>query len=213
MMSLDDRKVTIIDSKVSNLKSICNALNFLQIPFVVTQDLNVIENSKKLILPGVGHIKEFTNNIEKSEINKALKNYLSDDKNFFLGICVGMQYLFEKSDENLESNGLGFFKGIVKKFTNTKEHHTIPNIGKNVLSRSLLKWPGTIFDINIEKPEVYFLHSYFCKVEKKYELTKSEYNEIVFTSSIKKNNIYGVQFHPEKSGQTGLKILKKFYSL
>ena len=61
-----------------------------------------------------------------------------------------MQYLFEKSDENLESNGLGFFKGIVKKFTNTKEHHTIPNIGKNVLSRSLLKWPGTIFDINIE---------------------------------------------------------------
>ena len=88
----------------------------------------------------------------------------------FLGICVGMQYLFEKSDENLESNGLGFFKGIVKKFTNTKEHHTIPNIGKNVLSRSLLKWPGTIFDINIEKPEVYFLHSYFCKVEKNMNL-------------------------------------------
>ena len=87
MMSLDDRKVTIIDSKVSNLKSICNALNFLQIPFVVTQDLNVIENSKKLILPGVGHIKEFTNNIEKLEINKALKNYLSDDKNFFGYLC------------------------------------------------------------------------------------------------------------------------------
>ena len=80
-----------------------------------------------------------------------------------MGICVGMQYLFEKSDENLESNGLGFFKGIVKKFTNTKEHHTIPNIGKNVLSRSLLKWPGTIFDINIEKAWFIFYIHIFVK--------------------------------------------------
>ena len=139
-------------------------------------------------------------------------NYIQMNK-FFLGICVGMQYMFHSSEESNEHKGLNLVKGKVKKFDFLKVNGKIPLIGKNTIHQSIIDWEKTILkNINNSK-EMYFLHSYYCLADKNFELSKTNYNDFNFTSSIKIENTYGVQFHPEKSGIEGLQIFKNFISL
>lgn len=195
--------IAIIDYGVGNLKSIYNSLKRVGIDSVVTSEESVINKAGKIILPGVGAFNDAMKCLNESGLVECVKENIKNGKPT-LGICLGMQLLYEKSYEDGEFEGLGVLKGEVVKI---KEGVKIPHMGWNSLKK------GTNHKIaeGIDEGEyVYYVHSYY--VEPK------DFNEVVFYShySVKvpgivvKDNVIGMQFHPEKSGDTGLKLLKNF---
>lgn len=207
-----EKKILLIDSKVSNIKSIINALNYLNVEFSITETRFNPRNYEYVILAGVGHFGKFAYNIKSSKLDKSIFDFIEQDK-FFLGICVGMQYLFESSEESIDHKGLGIIKGKVQKFNIELVKDKVPLIGKKKIKMEKLNWKSTILKSFSGNTDMYFLHSYFCKANLEQELSSTSYNNFNFTSSIKIGNIYGVQFHPEKSGKNGLKVLQNFIEL
>ncbi|OGG20130.1 imidazole glycerol phosphate synthase, glutamine amidotransferase subunit [Candidatus Gottesmanbacteria bacterium RIFCSPHIGHO2_02_FULL_40_13] len=205
--------IAVIDYGIGNLASITNALNRLNIPAVISRSISTIEKADCLILPGVGAAGEGMRNLQKSGLDKVIKKEIIKGKKF-LGICLGMQLLFERSEEgNVEC--LGLLKGRVKKF---KRERKVPQIGWNQvrIKNAELGIKNKLFNKISDKSYFYFVNSFYCTPEDKSLIVgETEYGE-KFASVIIKNNIIATQFHPEKSGILGIKLLNniiKYFSL
>ena len=189
-------KIGIIDYGNGNIQSVINAFNYLKVDAVVTNVCN-IDNFDAIVLPGVGAFENTAKALNLYKNN--ILEYLYSNRPF-LGICIGLQYLFKKSYENGEWNGLGFFKGDVEKLSAKK----LPQIGWNKFN--LVEKSKLLKDVNPDS-YVYYINSY--AVDRKYAVATSLYGK-EFTAAVEEGNIFGTQFHPEKSGLIGLKILKNF---
>ncbi|MAJ43842.1 MAG: imidazole glycerol phosphate synthase subunit HisH [Candidatus Marinimicrobia bacterium] len=209
-MSNNSPKIVIIDYGMGNLRSVQKKFNKVNVNIEVSNDPNTIFEADKLILPGVGH---FANGIEKLKeygIWDTLNRKVLIDKTPILGICLGMQLMAKQSEEG-NVKGLGWFDAEIIKFrVNDKLKYKVPHMGWNNI---LINKESYILKGVSETNMFYFVHSFHINCNNKEDIlttTKYEYN---FTSSIKKNNIYGTQFHPEKSHDCGQQILSNFVNL
>lgn len=203
--------IAIIDYGSGNLRSVQKAFQKVGVPAEITRDKLAIRNAKGIVLPGVGSFDAAIEELRTFGLEVIIEEAIALGKPF-LGICLGFQHLFEASEEGKEK-GLSILPGTVKKFNfngTPWSELSVPHMGWN---RLLFKHHSPIFEGVKEGDMMYFAHSYY--VEPKNEMlitTKTDYG-IEFVSSICKDNIFGVQFHPEKSGEAGLKILKNFGKL
>jgi len=195
-------RVTVIDYKAGNLTSVLKALRHLGTEPVVTDgDLSLIELADRIVLPGVGHFAA-TERLDSTGITGSIRNVISRGAPF-LGICVGMQWLYAGSTEAPEQEGLGHFAEYCKRFPEGGEK--VPHVGWN----SLEVRKGSRLLTGVKPGEfVYFTHSYKGPVTAD-TAAVTEYIE-PFAAAVERGNVMGVQFHPEKSGETGLKILRNF---
>lgn len=198
--------IVIIDYGMGNLKSVENALNYLNIECKISSNEIDIRNSDGLILPGVGAFKDAMDNLDNSGLTDIIKEEALSGKPL-LGICLGMQMLFEKGHETGVRDGLGLLKGHIIKMEPTQKVK-IPHIGWNNLV--FLKNDSIIDKLCIGE-FVYYVHSYYAF---DYDIDNllgfSNYGGIKIPGIVRKDNIMGAQFHPEKSGDVGLQILKNF---
>lgn len=197
--------IVIIDYGMGNLNSVYNALKKLNIPCKISSEIKDIKEAKAMILPGVGAFKDAMDNLERSNLIEVIKEEVSKGK-LLLGICLGMQMLFEKSYEIEERQGLGLLKGEVR-LMEPVEKVKIPHMGWNSLS-----FNRDDFKKYINKGDyVYFVHSYYVNNYKEEDLISyCEYGGLKIPAMVRRNNVIGAQFHPEKSGDVGLNILKEF---
>ena len=199
--------LAIIDYGVGNLFSLQCSLNKIGVENVVTSDVEVIKNADRIILPGVGAFGDAVKKLHESGMFEVVIDEAKKGKPL-MGICLGMQMLFEKSYEYGEYEGLGLIKGeIVSLKGKIPEELDIPHMGWNALRFHNGK--NELFKYVNEGDCVYFVHSYFGVDCDDSLIASAEYGADV-TAAVAKNNIYGCQFHPEKSGDVGLKILKAF---
>ncbi len=195
--------IAIIYYGMGNLRSIQKALEFLSYKAFVTDEKQKIRDASAVILPGVGAFPKAMEELKKRDLVETVKEGVRSGKPF-LGICLGMQILFEESDEFGSSQGLGIVKGKVKRFSDKLK---IPHMGWNEIE--LIKRPGFLKDFP-KKAFVYFVHSYYCDPkDRKIILTKTSYGKN-FVSSICHDNLIACQFHPEKSQKVGLEFLNNF---
>jgi len=196
--------IVIIDYGAGNLRSVQKALEQLGFQATITKDKEEIKAAKGIILPGVGSFDSAMKELRERGLEGIIQQVIALNKPF-LGICLGYQLLFEKSEEGKEK-GLGILKGEVKKF----KSGIVPHMGWN---RLLIKHKSPLLNDIAEGSMVYFAHSYYVEPENKdIIMTETDYG-INFASSICKNNLFGIQFHPEKSSEIGLKMLKNFGGL
>ena len=204
------KKVGIIDYGASNSGSIYNAINYLEYEAKFIQNPEEAKNYSHLILPGVGHFGELSNNLIKNDWNTKLNDFVNRGQMLF-GICVGMQLLFENSEEAKNAKGLGILKGSLLHFKSTEKKFKlpIPHIGFNNVSHTNTPvWK----DIKNNSP-FYFVHSYrIMNTSDEVKICKTVYQD-EFISFVEKDNIFGSQFHPEKSHLKGLKLIKNFLEL
>ena len=202
--------IAIIDYGAGNLRSVQKALEKLGFRSTITKDKTIIEASSAIILPGVGAFDPAIKELKGSGLIDLLKSQITKGKPF-LGLCLGMQILFEESEEGKEK-GLGLIKGKVKKFNLKKEAGLkVPHMGWNNIS--IKKTDSPIMRNIRDNSKVYFVHSYYCETKDLDDiLTTTDYAGD-FVSSVSRKNIFALQFHPEKSGDIGLEILKNFGEL
>jgi len=193
-------KIGIVDYNMGNLASVKNAFNKIKADAEVVSDADKLKNYDKLIFPGVGAFGDAMEHLKKSNLDEAMKEFIKTGKNV-LGVCLGMQLLFEKSEEFGNHKGLGIIKGEVVKFKTDKK---IPHMGWNKLFHK----NSPLFE-GLNNPYLYFVHSYHIACDEKYVIGKTIYG-YEFVSAVNKDNVYGFQPHPEKSHDEGLKILKNF---
>ncbi|NQT28873.1 MAG: imidazole glycerol phosphate synthase subunit HisH [Candidatus Omnitrophica bacterium] len=202
--------IVIVDYGMGNLKSVENSALFLGKKVKVSSSPASINKAKRIIFPGVGHFGPAVKELKKRKLFDLLKKRIAEDVPF-LGICLGMQLLFEKSQEAPGLGGLGIIKGEVKKFTG--KNLIVPHMGWNQIKIKNLKRKtknGNIFKGIKDGSYFYFAHSYYCKPENsKVILTTTSYGS-EFASSLHKDNVWAVQFHPEKSQELGLKVFNNF---
>ena len=201
--------IAIVDYGVGNLFSLESSLKRVGAETVVTSDRAVIERAEKIILPGVGAFADAAKKLKESGLGDVVKAQAALGKPV-MGICLGMQMFFEKSYEYGESEGLGLLKGnVVPMKGYIDENLKIPHIGWNTL-RFVRKNP--LFKYLKNGDYVYFVHSYFVSGCQDSLIADTEYGKPL-TAAVAKGNVYGCQFHPEKSGDVGLKILQAFCEL
>ena len=196
--------VVIIDYGMGNVSSVEKALNFLNIKNIISNDENIIKNSSAILLPGVGSFSQGMNNLRKMNLVDLLTDEVVNKKKPFLGICLGMQLIFEKGNEPHECDGLGWIKGEVKKLD--LDGLKIPHMGWNDIEVQNNK-----FYSKINNFDFYFIHSYHVLPTFKSEIVATVNYGIDIVASIQKDNIFATQFHPEKSQQSGLCLLKEFF--
>ena len=194
--------ISIIDYGMGNLRSVQKAFEFLGYDAEITDNPEKIAQSDKVVLPGVGAFRDAMATLKDREIDKAIYKIV-EDKKPFLGICLGMQMMFDKSYENGEYKGLGLMPGEIVLLT---KDQIIPQIGLNSLN---IKVRSPLFEGICDEPYVYFVHSYRLKTDAPVVSATCFYGEEIQVAA-QKDNIFALQFHPEKSGDTGLKILNNF---
>ncbi len=200
--------IAIIDYGAGNLQSVKKALDFIGAESVITDNPEIINACDKILLPGVGSFGDAMASMrEKNLVETVKQNALSGKA--FLGICLGLQLLFEESEESLGVKGLGIFKGKIRKFPSDMGIK-IPHIGWNSLE---IKQKDTLFKGVPENSYVYFVHSYYLEAEDLNDVATVTNYGIDFHSAVGKGNIFATQFHPEKSGDMGLQILRNFASM
>jgi len=206
--------IAVIDYGVGNLFSLLSSLNYVGLDTKLTNSIEEIKNANGIILPGVGAFRDAIGNLEKYGLKETLINEAKNGKPF-LGICLGMQMLFEKSYEYGEYEGLGLINGTVeeiKKYIPGNSDFKIPHMGWNsLIINERFKDDKILKDVD-NNEYVYYVHSYFAKTDMKNIVTYSEYGTKI-PGIVKNENVYGMQFHPEKSGNTGLKLLKNWGEL
>ena len=196
--------VAVVDYDAGNVKSVEKALDKLGAEHVLTSDPEVIKNADSCILPGVGNFGDCMDKLRSAGLDKAVKDFAASGK-CFLGICVGLQLLFDESEESPGVSGLGILKGKVKKFTSTDELK-VPQIGWNDITES----SGRLLEGIDKGTYFYFVHSYYLECDDPSIVTsKTEYG-ITYDSSVESSNVFATQFHPEKSSDAGLKVLSNF---
>lgn len=200
--------IAIIDYGAGNLQSVKKALDFIGADSLITDDPQVILSADKVLLPGVGSFGDAMNSMRKNNLVETVKECAESGK-AFLGICLGLQLLFEESEESTGVEGLGIFKGKIKKFPSNMGLK-IPHIGWNSLS---IKQNDTLFKNVPDNAYVYFVHSYYLVAENEKDVAAVTNYGMDFHSAVGKNNVFATQFHPEKSGDVGLQILRNFASM
>lgn len=199
--------IAVIDYGVGNLFSVEKAVAALGADVQVTSDKDIIESADKIILPGVGAFGDCMKNLEATGLIPTIKQLVADDRPM-LGICVGLQILFDGSEESPGAKGLGLIPGMVKKIN--APGLKIPHMGWNSLSVRNPREQRDLFHGLQEHPYVYFVHSYHAVPDDPSVITSTtEYGEQL-TASVAVGNLQATQFHPEKSGDVGLSILKNF---
>ena len=207
-----DSKILIVDYGSGNLYSITQACKHFGFEPILSSNADEILAAQKIILPGVGAFEGAMRQLHEMNLVDVLKKYVESGKPL-MGVCLGMQLLFEKSYEFGEHEGLGFIKGEIKRFPNTYNGHKlrIPHIGWNKVFAKDIPWIDSPLKEFENGGMMYFVHSYYADPINKTEiLSSSIYNDFEFCSSVKKGNIFGFQYHPEKSGDDGLKVYKNF---
>ena len=198
--------IAVIDYGMGNLRSVEKAFQYLGFDVCVTDRKEDLGRASHIILPGVGAIADALLRLERRGLIKEIAKQAASGKPF-LGICLGMQLLFGKSYENGEYKALGLVKGEVSPFQ--LENMRVPHMGWN----SLIMKDNALFGNDGEEKYVYFVHSYHAAgVPKENIIAETEYG-YRFVSAVQKDNLFGLQFHPEKSGETGLNMLKNFGGL
>lgn len=195
--------IAVVDYGMGNLRSVENAMNLLNIDSIITSDRETILRSDGIILPGVGAFPDAIDNIKNAEIDIILKKAVAKGTPL-LGICLGMQLLFEESEEIKRCTGLGFLKGKVKKMNVSLK---VPHMGWNSLK---YEKDSLILKGIEENSFVYFVHSYYAVVGEEGILNAYAGYEVKVPGVVSKGNVFGLQFHPEKSGEIGLRILRNF---
>ena len=199
-------KICILDYGAGNIASVYNIIKYLGFNCIISKDSEEIKKSSHIILPGVGAYSSLINKLKKNIDIENLSNEILIKKKPFLGICVGMQILSTKGSEFNECKGLNWIEGDVKIINNKK----LPHIGWN--SVDLIK-KSEITENLENNQDFYFVNSFFFKTKNKEDvIAKTQYNQ-TFSSIIQKKNIFGVQFHPEKSHNVGLQLLTNFCDL
>lgn len=200
--------VVIIDYGMGNLKSVYNALKKLECECKISSDIEEIRKADKLILPGVGAFKDCMDNLNKAGLPDVIREEVAKGKPL-LGICLGMQVLFQKGFEGEECEGLGLLQGEVRLMEDPNVK--IPHIGWNNLEKN--RDDDLLNGLN-DKPFVYYVHSYRATGYRDEDLVGfSTYGSLKIPGLVRKENVIGAQFHPEKSGEIGLQILKNFKEL
>jgi len=200
--------IGIIDYNMGNLASVYNACHLLDKKATIIKDPNELKNFDRIILPGVGAFKDAIKNLNDTGMYDAIHEFSKSGKPM-IGICLGMQLLFESSQEFGHTDGLGLIDGQVIKFDKTKMHEDIkiPHMGWNtIVNKEHALFKG------LKDPYLYFVHSYHAVTNEKNVIGKTTYG-YDFVSAVNKDNIYGFQPHPEKSHDNGLKILKNFTNI
>jgi len=202
--------IGIVDYNMGNLASVINAFEKVGANISIESDPNRLEKYSKLILPGVGAFGDAMEHLRKNEMDKAIIEYAKTNKPL-LGICLGMQLLFESSQEFGDHKGLGLIEGKVVPFKEEKFDHKlkVPHMGWNEL---FVNRETPIFKNLPKEFYLYFVHSYHVKCDDKYAIGKTYYG-YEFVSAVNRDNIYGIQPHPEKSHNNGLKIIENFVNL
>ncbi|EOS37157.1 MAG: imidazole glycerol phosphate synthase subunit HisH [Lachnospiraceae bacterium] len=200
--------IAMIDYDAGNIKSVEKALTALGETVVITRDKDTLLRADKVILPGVGAFGDAMAKLRKYELEQVIHEIV-DRQTPFMGICLGLQLLFEASEEAPEVSGLGILKGRITKIPENTALK-VPQIGWNSL-----KFPnrGKLFEGIAEDSYVYFVHSYYLQAEDPKIVTATTEYVTHIHASVEKGNVYACQFHPEKSSDVGLKILKNFVSL
>ena len=202
--------IGIVDYKMGNLASVINAFKSLGVDAILESDPSKLQSYDKLILPGVGAFADAMAHLQSNGMDKAVKDYAQSGKPL-LGICLGMQLLFESSEEFGSTKGLGLIEGKVIPFDETQFDHKrkVPHMGWNEL---FVQRETPLFK-NLDKDfYLYFVHSFHAICDDKYAIGKTHYG-YKFVSAVQKDNIYGIQPHPEKSHKNGLKIIQNFINL
>ncbi|MDP8246129.1 MAG: imidazole glycerol phosphate synthase subunit HisH [Candidatus Hinthialibacter antarcticus] len=200
--------IAIIDYEGGNLTSVKRAVNFLGFDAEITQDFNVIDKSDRIIFPGVGAAGASMDVLRKTGLDKIVKDQVVNQKKPFLAICIGIQILFDYSEED-KTECLGILKGIVRRFPETKDAEAlkIPQIGWNQVHQTR---SHPIFETVPNPADLYFVNSFYCQpVEPDVVIGETEYG-VRFSSAVARENIVATQFHLEKSGPVGLRMLKNF---
>lgn len=204
--------IAIIDYGVGNLFSLKSSLDSQNIEAVVTGDEEIIQKSDKIILPGVGAFEDAAKSLKSRGLDKLLIEEARAGKPV-LGICLGMQLLFDKSFEYGEHDGLGLISGNVRPIADViPKGLKIPHIGWNALIFPKNKEKSPIFRYVEEGEFVYFVHSYYCADCEESTTAMAEYGAPL-TAAASNKNVFGCQFHPEKSGDVGMKILRAFHEI
>ncbi|MCB1214057.1 MAG: imidazole glycerol phosphate synthase subunit HisH [Deltaproteobacteria bacterium] len=200
--------ITILDYQMGNLKSVAKAIESLDYSWELVTDPESILDAQKLIVPGVGGFPDCMKVLHQRGLDGALLEYIESGRPY-LGICLGMQILMEVGEEGGKHEGLGFFKGRVKRF-DPKLNLKIPHMGWNRLQ---VNPDSQVLEGLGQDPYVYFVHSYYVEPEDKSIIASQTDYGVNFASALEKDNVYAVQFHPEKSQKVGLKILDNFCKL
>ena len=208
--------IAIVDYNSGNISSVINSFKTAgkkskNINIEVTSDLKVIINSDKIVLPGQGSFKSCVDSLLKIEgLKVTLNEFVLEQKKPLLGICVGMQMFAEIGYEENETESFGWMPGKVIKIDNQNKKFKLPHIGWNEIS---INKKSKIFDGIKDKSHMYFVHSYeFVPNDNKFISSTTEYSKTI-VASVEKENIFGTQFHPEKSDQIGLKLIENFINL
>ncbi|GGM37781.1 imidazole glycerol phosphate synthase subunit HisH [Paraliobacillus quinghaiensis] len=192
--------IAIVDYGMGNIASVKTALNNLGYDVIITDDSKKLEAASHIILPGVGSFQAAVEEIEKRGLKEVLQSLAKDKP--FLGICLGMQLLFTEGYENGTTKGLDLIPGTVEKI---ETPYLLPHIGWNALDIT----PDEPNFVDFQDQHVYFVHTFAANTDDKYIVATAEYGPNV-TAIVRSGLIYGIQFHPEKSGEVGLAILKAF---
>lgn len=201
--------IAIIDYGAGNIQSVYKALKFIGADCKVTSDKDEILNADGAILPGVGSFGDAMDTMTKRGIKDTIIEYTKSGKPF-LGICLGLQLLFPESEETPGVKGLNIFKGTITKIPNQNRTLKIPHMGWNNIS---IKQKNGIFKDIEGEPYVYFVHSFYLKAQDKDIVAATTQYGVEIDAAVQKGNIIATQFHPEKSGEVGLKMLKNFVEM
>ena len=205
---MSSSKIAIIDYDAGNIKSVERAIAYCGGEAILTRDPKVLMDAPKVILPGVGSFGDAMDKLKKYDLIDTIHDYVKTGKPF-LGICLGLQLLFDGSDESPEAEGLGLLKGYIHKIPDNLGLK-VPQIGWNSLD-----YPnkGRLFKDIPEGSFVYFVHSYYLKAEDPSIVVATTDYGVCVHASVEKDNVFGCQFHPEKSSDVGLRIIKNFLEL
>lgn len=203
-------KIVIVNYGMGNLNSVKRTMDRLRVDSIVSSEPKDVADADKIILPGVGHFGKAMDNIKKLGLLDVMNEAVLGERKPILGICLGMQLLAKKSEEG-DSEGLGWIDAEVVKFdVSDKLKYKIPHMGWNQVS---IKKTSPLMENIAEMAEFYFVHSYHVKIENAADVLNETEFDYVFPSAVERDNIFGVQYHPEKSHDAGAQLLRNFIEL
>jgi glutamine amidotransferase len=199
--------IAIIDYRAGNLTSVRLAFECLKRDAVITDDPDIIRNAERVIFPGVGAIEASMASLRSLGLDTVIPEVVASGKPF-MGICIGMQILLGHSEENGGVDSLGIVPGRVKRFCPSSPYDKVPQMGWNAVTQTR---PHPIFNGITDGSEFYFVHSYYpAPADEAVQIGATDYADVTFTSALARGNLVATQFHPEKSGKVGLRMLENF---